>query len=350
MYKQIITAMTLLFLILFMAACGKENISRQENTQFGETMEFTVTDQLGRQVKVPIALKRIAALDHFAGNIIFALGAQDTLVQQSLFGKLGAAMAKRDEKFAAKPEVRQGHEKINVEELAGFQPEVIFVNASFDKAELQQLENAGLKVIALRGETIADSFAAVKLAAKVLGCEQQGKEYIADCEKLLKLVEDRVGNIPVEERPKVMFAGPKSIFTAATGEMLQTSILEKAGGRNVAAEISTGRWAAVSPEQVAAWNPDVILLGSSLDMYDENAIYHDVNFKTIKAVQEKQVYAFPSTVGWWDFPAPHCVLGIVWTAQLLYPEKFSDVDMTKIADEFYTKYLGHSFTSLGGRL
>jgi iron complex transport system substrate-binding protein len=44
------------------------------------------------------------------------------------------------------------------------------------------------------------------------------------------------------------------------------------------------------------------------------------------------------------------VLGVLWTAKTLYPEKFADVDMLKIADEHYAKYLGHTFTAMGGRL
>ncbi|HQP30862.1 MAG TPA: iron ABC transporter substrate-binding protein, partial [Deltaproteobacteria bacterium] len=70
----------------------------------------------------------------------------------------------------------------------------------------------------------------------------------------------------------------------------------------------------------------------------------------LKAIQKRRVHVFPSNVGWWDFPAPHCVLGVVWAAKTLYPERFQDVDMRAIADGFYAKYLGYSFTALGGRL
>ena len=47
---------------------------------------------------------------------------------------------------------------------------------------------------------------------------------------------------------------------------------------------------------------------------------------------------------------PHCILGLVWAAKTLYPERFHDVDMVKVADEFYRKYLGYSFKAMGGKL
>ncbi|HOI16415.1 MAG TPA: ABC transporter substrate-binding protein, partial [Geobacteraceae bacterium] len=185
--------------------------------------------------------------------------------------------------------------------------------------------------------------------ARVLGCEKRGEEYVAECERLFRLVKERTDRIPPEKRLKVMFVGPKNIYTAATGQMLQNTLLETAGGRNVAESLK-GFWAAVSPEQIAAWNPDVIFLGSSLDSYGADSLFGDRQFITVSAVRNRRVYVFPSNIGWWDYPAPHCVLGMVWAAKTLYPDLFRDVDMKKIADGFYTRYLGYSFTAMGGKL
>ncbi len=183
----------------------------------------------------------------------------------------------------------------------------------------------------------------------MLRCEQRGEEYIAACERLVRLVTERTAPIPLENRLKVMFVGPKNIYTAATGQMLQNTLLEAAGGRNVAASLK-GFWAAVSPEQIAAWNPDVIFLGSSLDSYGADTVFSNRQFATVPAVRNRRVYVFPSNIGWWDYPAPHCVMGMVWAAKTLYPERFRDVDVKAIADGFYAKYLGYSFTSMGGKL
>jgi iron complex transport system substrate-binding protein len=62
------------------------------------------------------------------------------------------------------------------------------------------------------------------------------------------------------------------------------------------------------------------------------------------------VYQFPANIGWWDYPAPHCVLGVVWSAKTLYPALFSDIDMMALANQFYTTHMGYSFEQMGGML
>jgi len=311
---------------------------------------LTITDQLGRTVTVPRHMTRISALHHFGGKIVFALGQQNKLVEQSIYGKEAQALKSVDPQFAAMPSTQEqsGH-AINYESLIAFKPQCAFVYASFDRAEMRQLEDAGIRVIAVKGETIEESFAAVRLMAKVLECEEKGDEYIADCRRLLSLVRERVQPIPEYRRLRVAFAGPKSVYTIATGEMLQNQMLEIAGAVNVGLSLK-GFWSDVSPEQLAVWNPDVIFIGSSLASYGVQEVLGNSQFKTIRAVQQRKVYVFPSNIGWWDYPAPQCVLGVVWTAKTLYPERFADQDMLQIADEFYAKYIGHTFTSMGGKL
>jgi iron complex transport system substrate-binding protein len=330
--------------LLFILATGcRQQPATSENTT------FTVVDQLGRRVEVPRNLQRIASIEHLGGLTIFALGQQDKQVNQSLYGRFGRAMAATDKKFAALPQLTTGHAAVSPEQLAALGTQVVFVNASYDKSQVAQMENAGIITVAIRGLTLEDSIAAVRLMAKVLQCEDRGEEYIAECEKILALVRERTSDIPAEQRPRVMLTGPKSVFSVAGGEMLATSIIEKAGAQNVAADLK-GFWADVSPEQVAAWNPDVIFLGSSLETYSIDQFYNNPHLQTVKAIREKRVYTFPSNIDWWDYPAPHYVLGALWTAKTLHPDKFADVDMIKVADEFYVRFLGHSFTAMGGKL
>jgi iron complex transport system substrate-binding protein len=340
-----VTVVLGLILVLILAAGCRQQPAVSENTT------VTVVDQLGRRVELPKNVQRIATVDHIGGLIIFALGQQDKQVHQSLYGKLGRAMAAVDRKFAALPQLRTRPDQkfIGLEELTAIGTQVVFVKASFDKAQVEQMENVGIKAVAIKGETLEDSFEAVRLMAKVLGCEDRGREYITDCQKILDMVRGRIGDIPAENRPRVIFTGPKSIFSVASGEMLQTLIIERAGGQNAAAKLK-GFWADVSPEQVAAWNPDVIFLGSTKETYGVDDYYNNPHLQTVKAVKEKRVFIFPSNIDWWDYPAPHYVLGTLWAAKILHPDKFADVDMIKVADEFYGKYLGHSFTELGGKL
>ena len=328
--------------MLLVILCG----CSYKTTHVDETI--IVTDQLRRTVTVPKNMTRIAALHHFGGKILFALRQQHRLVEQSLYGREAKALAKVDPKFTSMAKIQDSH-AINYETLIGLRPQCVFVYSSFNKSEMQQLEDAGIRVIAVKGESIEESYEAIRLMARVLDCEKQGEAYIADCRKITALVQERIQGVPKDQRLRVVFAGPKSVYTIATGEMLQNQMLELAGALNVGASLK-GFWSDISPEQLAAWNPDVIFVGSSLASYGVQEVLDNSQFRSINAIKNRRVYVFPSNVGWWDYPAPQCVLGVLWTAKTLYPARFTDVDVLKIADDFYAKYMGYSFTSMGGVL
>jgi iron complex transport system substrate-binding protein len=307
----------------------------------------TITDQLGRQVTLPVNPERIAALHHFGGKIVFALNHQHLLVEKSIYGMEAKALAAIDPAFASLPGLIQGH-GYNIEGLVSLAPQVIFSYASMDRSELAQFENAGIPVVAVRGETFEESFEAVRLMADVLECPEAGQTYITACNALLDEVAARLEN-NVDTPVPVLFAGPRSVYSVATGNMLQTEILARAGARNVAQDLE-GFWADVSPEQIARWDPQVIFLGSYLDVYGKDKIFTLPQFQTVSAIKNRQVYTFPSNVGWWDYPAPHCVLGVVWTAKTLYPQLFEDLNLTQTANDFYSRFMGYSFGELGGQL
>jgi iron complex transport system substrate-binding protein len=323
-------------------------VSACANRPAPEQQTITITDQLGRRVEVPRHVERFTALHHFGGQIVYALKQQHRLVEQALYGIEASALEKVDKQFAALPRTMDSH-SMNIESMVALRPQVAFVYASFEKSDMTQIENAGIKVVAVRGETLEQGYEAVRLMARILDCEKEGQAYLDDCQRLVALVQERLKDIPLDQRRRVLFSGPKSIYTVATGEMLQSQILSLAGATNLATGLK-GFWADISPEQMARWNPDVIFVGSSLATYGITDIYDNSQFKTVKAIKEHQVHVFPSTIGWWDYPAPHCVLGVVWTAKTLYPDRFKDIDVRVIADDFYAKYLGHTFTEMGGSL
>lgn len=307
----------------------------------------TIIDQLGRQVTIPVHPERIAALHHFGGKIVFALNQQHRLVEKSIYGMEAEALAAIDSDFAVLPGLIQGH-SYNIEGLVSLSPQVIFSYASMDRSELAQFENAGIPVVAVKGETFEESFEAVSLIADVLGCPDAGQTYITACKGLLEQVASRLKNQADSPIP-VLFAGPRSVYSVATGSMLQTEILARSGARNVAADLH-GFWANVSPEQIAQWNPDVIFLGSYLDVYGKDKIFTLPQFQTVTAIKNRRIHTFPSNIGWWDYPAPHCVLGVVWSAKTLYPHLFEDMDTTRVANDFYQRFMGYTFEALGGKL
>ena len=66
--------------------------------------------------------------------------------------------------------------------------------------------------------------------------------------------------VPAEKRPLVYYArGPRGLQTGLKGS-INVESLERIGARNVAAErMGPGGIVTVSPEQLLAWNPEVVI-------------------------------------------------------------------------------------------
>ena len=159
----------------------------------GKTVTFQ--DQEGRMVRVPRHITRVSG----EGGIVYALGQQDKLVDRGIYyGPEGDAMARVDPQLAAKPNLRQGKNTLNYEALLALRPQIYFANTEFHKADKEQMERAGLEVFAIKCENIDESFEAVRLIGRVLGCEDRAQAYLDDCRRLLTLAEDRTGDIPAD--------------------------------------------------------------------------------------------------------------------------------------------------------
>lgn len=342
-----------LLLSLTLGGCGggNSNTAGSETSNAGATEveevatdTIKITDMAGREVEIPRGIERVVAFKHL-GTLVFGLGQQDKLIHQGLMNATAKAMSAVDPEYAALPYFKS----VTAEELLALNTQLVFAYQDTDPNEIDQLTEVGIPVIVLKGETLEESYEAARLIGKALECEDKAEEYINACQGIVDLIQERIKDVPEQERPKVFYAGPKSIYTAASGDMLQNTMIKLAGGINVAEE-TIGKWAQISPEQLIQWNPDVLFLGSSLGEYEGEDVFSDKALQTVNAVKNKEVYLIPSNIGWWDFPAPHCVLGIQFMATKLYPERFEDIDMLQVADDFYLKFIGRSFTELGGKI
>ena len=93
----------------------------------------------------------------------------------------------------------------------------------------------------------------------------------------------------------------------------------------------------VSIEQVISWNPDIIITNDQ-EFYD--SVYSDSNWANINAVKNKEVYVSPqSPFKWFDRPVgANMIIGVPWTAKVIYPDDYKDIDMVSATKEFYSNF------------
>jgi len=322
--------------------------------------ERTVTDQLNRTVTIPEKVERIVVLQHQTLDILVELGASDKIV--GVLGKWRSLIPGLDKyapKLASLP-TPGDLSTVNVEEVLRLKPDVVFVTNYAPPAMIDQLSSAGLPVIAIslsKGEgveapklnpTFADDDLAyseglkigVQLIGDVVGERARADKLIDYAFAQRKLVEERVKDIPDDQRVRLYMANPE-MNTYGSGKYTGV-IMKRSGGINVAAEVRGAT--KVSMEDVLAWNPKVIFVQ---DRYAPVAdeIRAGAAWQNVDAVKGGQIYITPEYVKPWGYPLPEALaLGELWMAKKLYPERFADIDMQKKVDEYYTQFYGQPYT------
>ena len=129
-----------------------------------------------------------------------------------------------------------------------------------------------------------------------------------------------------DERPTVLYLGRSLSDITATGaaNSYQNWSIALAGGKNAAAELEGSQ--SINREQIAQWNPDVILLNSFEPELDVSWVYDDPILSLTTAAQEKRVYKMPLGGYRWDPPSQESPLTWMWLAELLHPDLF-DYDL-----------------------
>ncbi len=190
----------------------------------------------------------------------------------------------------------------------------------------------GIPVVAVDGDLLAAA-EAYRFMGSLFGVEETADQLAAYAEKTFDDI--CALDIPEAERVRVYYGnGEDSLETAPRGSS-HGQILELAKAINVAdLELGDGSRIRISPEQLLAWDPEVILLvgepkanlsgTGAAEALMENPVFH-----SLQAVRENKVYGVPNApFSWVDRPpGPNRILGIRWLSGLLYQQYLSfDVD------------------------
>ncbi len=181
--------------------------------------------------------------------------------------------------------------------------------------------------------------AALRLLGEVLGVRQRGERLAREVEQLFQDLDRVLAGIPPEARPRVYLArGPDGLETGLAGS-INTEIIERAGGRNVAdpgGETIRRGLVRSSIENIILANPDTII---TWDEHFFDAVSHDPLWQDIEAVRRGRVYLAPvAPFGWIDRPPSiNRVIGLRWLANLFYPDHFP-LDLAAATEDFYRTF------------
>ncbi|HEO8925049.1 ABC transporter substrate-binding protein [Klebsiella aerogenes] len=316
----------------------------------------TVTDQLGRQVTLPDHITRAVVLQHQTLNLLVQLNAGDDIVGvlSSWKKQLGPQFVRfmpAIENLPTPGDLTQ----VNIESLLALHPQVVFVANYAPQAMIQQIQNAGVPVVAISlrqdaaGEknkmnpTMANEEQAyndglkqgIRLIGEVVERQNQAEALIDYTFAARAEANAPVAGIPDSQRVRVYMANP-DLNTYGSGKY--TGLMMKhAGALNVAAATVKGA-RQVSLEQVLQWNPEVIFVQ---DRYPQvvKQIENDPQWQAIDAVKNHRVWLMPEYAKAWGYPMPEALaIGELWMAKKLYPSRYRNVDVDAKAQDYYQRF------------
>jgi iron complex transport system substrate-binding protein len=298
----------------------------------------TVIDAAGRAVPVPAKVTRVFPAGPPAAILLY------TLAPELL---LGWPRANRPEELPyLLPEVGRRPEvgritgrgnTANLEVVLALKPDLILdvgsTRPTFVSLAERVQEQTGIPYALLDGRFAAIPETYRKLGALV-GRLDDGADMARYCDRMLATVQERIGRISSDERPRVYYArGPRGLVTGLGGSINVETI--ELVAQNVAGG-TRGGMANVSIEQVLLWNPDVIV---TIDRDFAASVRSDPAWAGVKAVREGRVHLSPKMpFGWVDFPpSVNRLIGLMWLGAILYPKLFPE-DLTTLTREFYTRF------------
>jgi iron complex transport system substrate-binding protein len=215
---------------------------------------ITLTDMADRSISLDAPATRVVALAAADCEILYAIGAGETLVGRGEYCDYPAEVS-------AVPSVQSGMET-NLEQIIALEPQVLIMSKMAQTEEqVASLEAAGIQVVVSDAQDIEGVYTAISLIGALTGKTAEAQGVIDGMKDTFTALAARASEL---EGKSVYFeVSPLQygLWTAGASTFMD-EIATLLGLNNIFADLSG--WAEVSEEQVLERNPDIIV---TISMY-----------------------------------------------------------------------------------
>jgi iron complex transport system substrate-binding protein len=304
-----------------------------------------VVDATGRAVRIPAQVNRIADAWHANNAMVLMLGGAGKIVATTAQAQRQPWLRKLYPPIEQVPAAFNAAGDLNIETLIGARPDVILMayDGTLPKWSAA-VEAYHVPIIMMPNTSLAGLKETARITGEVLGAREAAvaADYVRYFDENIRSVTDITGKLSPRQRPKVLHTASAGILTVDGLGTVIDDWIRIAGGVNAADVNGNGR--PVTLEQVAAWDPDVIIVGTAPNQQSRQAILDDPRWRQISAVRNGRVLVNPSGAYLWDRHSAEAALQVLWAAKALHPDLFGAVDIKHETLQFYAKYFHHSLT------
>lgn len=348
-----------IFQVVLVLVCslGVYQASIQDSISSTNNGNIIVTDSNGIEHHFDETPSRVAITNTYAASVM-------RMLEVDLERVVGISGDFDDEslwpEFINTPLVQQSaHSEIDFESLLDSRPEIYIVFATNGMVDTnairEKLDPVGIKVVALdfyKYDVLRDE---INVIANLFGKQQEASDLFSEFDEIENMVSERILGMNESLRPQIVMEHHASLTrdpVVLTGTSQWTDMIEKAGGRNVFADLP-GHTTHVDMEAIMDENPDVIMFdGITFDIGFNNYDNEDKcqthmqfiadrpGFDSITAIQNNRMAIMSG-----EFAGPMMIHGLPTLAKLLHPDLFSDINADQYLDDYFIEH--HNIERIG---
>lgn len=330
---------------LLIAITGKLEASN------GKTV--TVIDMGKRTVTVPFDPKRIICLSQGTLRLICYLQATDRVVGIEDFEKTrpyARPYIIANSELTKLPRIGPGgpgsiNKEPDLEAVINVKPDVIFISYMEPSNADELQKKLGIPVVLITpgrfGSFDEAVYRSLRVGGQILNKTKRAEEVVDFVENNRLDLAARSRGLDDSQKPSVYVGavGYKGVQGIESSDASFTA-MEWVGARNVAKEVSKGEHLFIDKEKLLTLNPSIIFVdGGGLNLVKQDLEKKPEFYKGLRAFKDNKVYVL--------YPFNYYVTNIdtaiadaYAVGKVLYPEKFSDVNLSDKADEIYKFLVG----------
>ena len=306
-----------------------------------------ITDMIGRNVEIPASVSNVVATSPPMTTVLYMI-APDKLKAVN-FQWNDVEMKYVPGQYQNLPVVGgwYGTQDGSYEEFIASEPDLVIESideggdGDASTVKERQEKFGKIPVVAVKDTTNVEKVGeSITFMGEIVGAQDKAKQLNDFNDKYLDMVHDRSSKISDSDKKTIYYAYGDDGLQTSPSHSTHGQLIDLIGGVNVADSVAQGNTTSgvqVSMEQVISWNPDKIIT-NDLEFYQN--VYSDSNWGKLDAVKNKEVYLSPqSPFKWFDRPVgANMIIGVPWTAKVIYPDDYKDIDMVGATKEFYSDF------------
>lgn len=280
--------------------------SKTEKKHLPTAEQITVTDDLGRNLKIPRYPKRVMALAPSTTEMLFAVCDESQII---------ARTQNCDYPAQAKKKPIVNNYPMDYEALVKLKPDLIFTVHGITPPEVAaRIQELGIPVYFQNFEKIEDIFDRLQDIGRIVHRDAYAQFYTDSLQSQLKTIITRKAQVTT--KPKVLAITWNDPIYVYGRNTIFTDKLRLIGAENAVPEVMAQTYPALTREYILKINPDVII-GGTFGKMDSTFFKQYPELKRITAYQTQQIYA--ATDDLMSRPSPRVVESVRELQSIIKP-------------------------------